>query len=117
MKLLSPFQIGSRLLPTLNIGGAAVSLEMVGCRGDRAVYRWYIDFPAGGAGAYPREFSGADLEQPGTFKYLTEGFKPNATVKETTAAATRLAAQITALAGDETGSARITLTSPTGQQP
>ncbi len=56
------------------------------------------------------------LEQPGTFKYLTEGFKPNATVKETTAAATRLASQITALANDETGSARVTLTPP-GQQP
>lgn len=52
------------------------------------------------------------MQHPATFKYLTEGFKPNATVKETTAAATRLASQITALANDETGSASVTLTPP-----
>lgn len=52
------------------------------------------------------------MEQPGTFKYLTEGFKPSATAKDATAAATRLAVQIAALARDETGSAVVTLTEP-----
>ena len=56
------------------------------------------------------------IEQPGTFKYLTSGFQPNATVKEATAAATRLASQVAALASDETGSARITLTAPEKEQ-
>lgn len=53
------------------------------------------------------------MEQPGTFKYLTEGFKPNATAAEMTAAGTRLASQVAALAEDETGSARVTLNPPT----
>ncbi len=60
MKLSSPFVIGSRLLPCLNVGGAALSLEMVGCRGNRSVYRWYIDLDGA-------EFSAADLEQPGSY--------------------------------------------------
>lgn len=52
------------------------------------------------------------MEQPGTFRYLTEGFKPSATTREATAVATRLASQVTALASDETGSATVTLTPP-----
>jgi len=52
------------------------------------------------------------MEQPGTFKYLTAGFQPGAGAKEAIAASTRLAAQISALARDETGSASITLTPP-----
>lgn len=54
MKLQAPFSIGSRLLPSLKIGDGTLSLELVGCQGNRMVYRWYIDIPAG-------EFSEADL--------------------------------------------------------
>ena len=55
------------------------------------------------------------MEQPGTLKYLTQGFRPNAAIKETTAAVTRLASEVAALGRDETGSATVTLTAP--QQP
>ncbi len=60
MKLTAPFSIGSRLLPCLRVGGAEISLEMVGCRGNRSVYRWFIDLDGA-------EFSAADLEQPGHY--------------------------------------------------
>ncbi len=54
MKLHSPFLIGSRLLPSLKVGDGTLSLEFVGVRANRCVYRWYVDIPAG-------EFSKADL--------------------------------------------------------
>lgn len=52
------------------------------------------------------------IEQPGTFKYLTEGFKFGPGTKEATAALTRFATQVATHAGDETGSAKFTLTEP-----
>lgn len=59
MKLQSPFAIGSRLLPSITVGtgadSATLSLEFVGCRSNRMVFRWYVDFADG------QEFSGADL--------------------------------------------------------
>jgi hypothetical protein len=48
--LLAPFEISSRLLPALRIGGAWISLEYSALpgRGDgRIVYRYYIDLPDG----------------------------------------------------------------------
>lgn len=57
MTLHEPFKISSRLLPSLTIGGATVSLEHVGYTADgRDRYRWYVDLPDG------REFSEADLK-------------------------------------------------------
>ena len=55
------------------------------------------------------------MEQPGTFKYLTEGFKFGPQSKQAGAAVNRLLSQTMALARDETGSARFTLTEPTPQ--
>ncbi len=58
MQLKPPFAISSRLLPALKIGDAWISLEAIGCRDNRLVYRWYIDLPNG------EEFSEADLSSP-----------------------------------------------------
>ena len=56
MILHSPFQIGSRLLPMVKVGGAELSLEHANCDPDgRDRYRWYIDLPDGS------EHSAADL--------------------------------------------------------
>lgn len=56
------------------------------------------------------------MEQPGTFKYLTEGFKHGPNTDAAAGAVNRLLNQAMALARDETGSARITLTSPDAPQ-
>lgn len=56
MILHSPFSIGPRLLPALQIGAATISLEAEGVRNNRLCWRWYIDLPDG------REFSAADLQ-------------------------------------------------------
>lgn len=55
------------------------------------------------------------MEQPGTFKYLTEGLKVGPETKEGAAALSRFTAQLIAHAEDETGSARFNLTEPPGQ--
>ncbi len=57
MKLSSPFTIGSRLLPCVVVGGAAISLDHDGITSDgRDRYRWYIDLADGS------EFSENDLK-------------------------------------------------------
>ena len=55
------------------------------------------------------------VEQPGTFKYLTEGIKLGSNTKEGAMVFTRVLTQAAALAEDETGSARFTLTEPVKQ--
>jgi hypothetical protein len=50
------------------------------------------------------------MEQPGTYKYLTDGLSSN--TKNATEALTRFTTQLIAQAEDETGSARFTLTEP-----
>lgn len=50
------------------------------------------------------------MEQPGTFKYLTEGFNVGPNTKEGAMALSRFANQVMANARDETGSARFTVT-------
>ena len=52
------------------------------------------------------------MEQPGTFKYLTEGVVLGPETKQGTAALSRVFTQAAALARDETGSAKFTVTSP-----
>ena len=52
------------------------------------------------------------VEQPGTFKYLTDGITLGPKTKAGAAALARLSAQVIALADDETGSASFTLTEP-----
>lgn len=57
MMLKAPFEISSRLLPSVKVGGAVLSLEPKG-RADRMGkpgWVWYIDFEDG------REFTGSDL--------------------------------------------------------
>lgn len=55
MTLKEPFKIAPRLLPCLEVEGATLSLEFVGCAENRMVFRWYVDLPDG------QGFSGADL--------------------------------------------------------
>lgn len=55
------------------------------------------------------------MEQPGTFKYLTEGLKLGPETQAGAAALSRFTAQLIAQAEDETGSARINVTEPPGQ--
>ena len=52
------------------------------------------------------------MEQPGTFKYLTDGIRLGPNTKAGAAALSRLTTQVTTLAKDETGSARFTITEP-----
>jgi hypothetical protein len=52
------------------------------------------------------------MEQPATFKYLTDGIKLGPNTREGSMAITRVLTQAAALAEDETGSARVTLTEP-----
>jgi hypothetical protein len=52
------------------------------------------------------------MEQPGTFKYLTEGMTLGPNTKAGAAALARVSAQVAANARDETGSASFTLTAP-----
>jgi len=52
------------------------------------------------------------MEQPGTFKYLTEGFKVGAGPKKAAEVINRILSQAAANARDETGSAKVTLTAP-----
>lgn len=52
------------------------------------------------------------VEQPGTFKYLTEGIQFGPRTEKFANALTKFASQVAALASDETGSASITLTAP-----
>lgn len=52
------------------------------------------------------------MEQPGTFKYLTEGIQLGANTKAGASAINRFLTQAAANARDETGSAKITLTPP-----
>ena len=52
------------------------------------------------------------MEQPGTFKYLTEGVKLGPSTIAGAKALSKITAQATVLANDETGSARITFTDP-----
>ena len=52
------------------------------------------------------------MEQPGTFKYLTEGVTLGPATKEGAAAITRVMSQVAANARDETGSATVTITAP-----
>lgn len=52
------------------------------------------------------------MEQPGTFKYLTEGFKHGPNTDAAASAVNRLFTQAMSLARDETGSARFTVTDP-----
>lgn len=56
------------------------------------------------------------MEQPGTFKYLTDGIKLGPTTEAGAAALSRFTAQVLAQAEDETGSARVNFTSPPGQE-
>ena len=56
------------------------------------------------------------MEQPGTFKYLTEGITLGPNTKAGYAAITRVMAQAAANARDETGSASVTLTAPQSPQ-
>ncbi len=46
-------------LPYLKVAGATIGCEMVGCRGNRLVYRWTVVLPQG------NEYRGTDLESPG----------------------------------------------------
>lgn len=55
------------------------------------------------------------IEQPGTFRYLTDGVRLGPATKEGAAALSRLTAQAAAIARDETGSARFTLTEQENQ--
>jgi hypothetical protein len=43
MTLLPPFSIGPRLLPSLLVGNGRLSMECIGVRLDRLVWRTYID--------------------------------------------------------------------------
>lgn len=52
------------------------------------------------------------MENPGTFKYLTEGFQHGAGTDAAASAVNRLMTQAAALGRDETGSARFTITDP-----
>jgi hypothetical protein len=52
------------------------------------------------------------MEQPGTFKYLTEGLQLGPETKAGAAALTRFTTQLIAQAEDETGSARFNITEP-----
>ena len=56
------------------------------------------------------------MEQPGTFKYLTEGVRLGPTTTAGAKALSRVAAQFATLANDETGSARFTVTEPPRQE-
>lgn len=56
------------------------------------------------------------MEQPGTFKYLTEGLKIGPETQAGAAALSRFTAQLVAQAEDETGSARFNITEPPGQE-
>lgn len=56
------------------------------------------------------------MEQPGTFKYLTEGFRLGPQTTEGFRQLSRFGAQVAAIANDETGSARFTITDPPGQE-
>lgn len=56
MLLRPPFAISSRLLPSVTVGGASISIEITGSTSaGRTKYRWYLDLPDGG------EFTGNDL--------------------------------------------------------
>lgn len=52
------------------------------------------------------------MEQPGTFKYLTEGFRLGPNTKAGAEVINRVLTQAAANARDETGSAKVTLTAP-----
>ena len=52
------------------------------------------------------------MEQPGTFKYLTEGIQFGPSTVAGSRALSKVAAQATALASDKTGAARFTITDP-----
>jgi hypothetical protein len=52
------------------------------------------------------------IEQPGTFKYLTEGFRLGPNTRQGAMIINRALTQAAALADDETGSATVTLTPP-----
>ncbi len=54
MKLHPPFEISSRLLPSIKVGDGTISLECVGVKHNRLAWRWFADIPAG-------EFSASDL--------------------------------------------------------
>lgn len=57
MTLHAPFEISARLLPSLRIGEAWLSLKAAGVTDDHRVrFRWYFDLPDG------TEFSEADLK-------------------------------------------------------
>ena len=56
------------------------------------------------------------MEQPGTFKYLTEGIQLGPTSKAGAETISRVLSQAATLVGDETGSARVTLTEPKSPQ-
>ena len=55
MKLQSPVEITSRLLPGVRVGGATISIDYSRERSGRQAYRWYIDLPDGS------EHTGDDL--------------------------------------------------------
>jgi len=56
MRIASPCEITSRLLPGLRVADGTISIEYAGSDADgRTRYRWYLDIPAG-------EFSGDDLK-------------------------------------------------------
>ena len=68
MTLKTPFLITSRLLPGVQISGAFISIEDVGCnREGRTCYRWHIDFPTGST------FTGNDLKSGCQGGTLQEG--------------------------------------------
>lgn len=57
MLLKPPFEISSRLLPAVQVGGDTISLEYLGRTADaRQRWRYYIDLPDG------QEFSDDDLQ-------------------------------------------------------
>ncbi len=58
MTLQTPFIIGPRLLPALHVGRAFLSMEFIGVRCGRCVYRWTIDLPGG------EEHAADDIESP-----------------------------------------------------
>lgn len=68
MKLHEPFEISSRLLPSVKLGGATIQLEYAGT-GERQRYKFTIDLPDGS------EHTGDDLYSGCQGGDLQEGFE------------------------------------------
>ena len=70
MILHHPFEVSSRLLPCINVGGACVQLEYSKIPGKdgRTRYKWTIDLPGG------KSYSNCDLQSGRNGGNLIEGF-------------------------------------------